>query len=127
MRCLSCEIHVLFRLVMRFSPEVIKSNQYVAVVERINDLFGRNNVHVDFQNERNRYPAIAIVTVDVKMPNQQKRAVLKVAKTIKAVVLRNLMEDGLEEGFIEVHEVSDVVELIDWEEKPLTRKRACPR
>lgn len=111
-RCLACERHALFRVAMRFSDSVIRSSQYVAVVERINDVFGRNNVHVDFQNENQRYPAIAIIMVDVKVPNFQKRTMTEITTTIKAIVLRNLSEGGLEEGFIETYENADMIDLL---------------
>lgn len=113
MRCLSCEIHAVYRVALRFTKEAIVSGIYTNPMQEIKKKFGFNNINVDFQNDNNRFPAIAIMLIDVKMPNSQKRTVTKTAKEIKSLI----DSDMLEEGFIEIHEVSDVVQLIDWEEK----------
>lgn len=112
-RCLSCEIHAVYRVVLRFTKEAIVSGTYTKPMQEIKKKFGFNNINVDFQNDNNRFPAIAIMLIDVKMPNSQKRTVTKTAKEIKSLIDSEM----LEEGFIEIHEVSDVVQLIDWEEK----------
>lgn len=111
-RCLACEIHLLVRIAMRFTKEAISAGRHTTPISAMVQKYGKRNVHVDFENENNRFPAIVTMIVDVQVPNSQKRTTRKVVKEIKSLI------DGkdLEEGFIETHEASEVFDLLPMEE-----------
>ena len=59
--------------------------------------------------------AVYVELIDLRLPNQQKRTVNAFAKELKKLI----NPEDLDEGFIEIHEVSDVVELINYKEEKL--------
>lgn len=110
-RCLVCEIHLLLRIAMRFTKEAIKGERYLKPVNAFVEKYGKRNVHVDYENERNRFPAIVTMIVDIQLDDSQKRTVHRVVKEAKKLIDGDL----LEEGFIEVTDVAEVVDLLPME------------
>lgn len=132
MRCLSCEIHVVYRIVLRFTKEAVIAGRQFKLLTSFVDKGGLINWTMPkFTKGKNgrtyMSDAVATILMDVQLPNQQKRTVKAFAESYKKLI----NADDIDEGFIEIHEVSDVVELINWEEapvcKPKPKKKAAAR
>lgn len=99
---------------MRFTKEAIREGRHTVPISRMVEKFGKQNVHVAFYNENNRFPAYAQVIVDITLQNMQKRTVNKAVKSIDVLI------DGsdLDEGFIEIYAPNDndVLDLLPMEE-----------
>lgn len=112
MRCLSCERHVLFRVVLGFTRDAIIKQRHIPVLEKFKDIHGSS---ITFETpeltQRSMKGGVATIIIDKQFPNQQKKTLTKFAKDLKKMV----NPDDLDEGFIEIHEVEEVVELINWE------------
>lgn len=119
--CLSCQIHVLYRIVVRFTREAVIAQRHVPILEKFKDT---HSAYINWETpeltKRSMKGGVATIIVDRQLPNQQKRTVKAFAEGFG----KEFNPDDLDEGFIEIHEVSDVLELIDWEEyKP--KRRTC--
>ena len=129
MRCLSCEIHVIYRIVLAFSKEAIIMGRQVPVFEKLQKMDSPNTtVWLKFEtpelSKRSMKGGIATIVIDKKMENSQKKVQLRFAKELKKTILNELkFGDMLDEGFIEIHSPDEVVELIDWEEMPVCRTK----
>lgn len=112
MRCLSCERHVLFRVVLGFTRDAIIKQRHIPVLEKFKDIHGSS---ITFETpeltQRSMKGGVATIIIDKQFPNQQKKTLIKFAKELKKLI----DSEDLDEGFIEIHEVEDVVELINWE------------
>lgn len=99
-RCLACEIHVIYRIVLRFTKE--------AWEKRAGDLLRKLQTDGYVRFEKGN---VAVILIDKQLPNQQKRTVKAIAEAYRKMI----NAEDLDEGFIEIHEANDVLELIDWE------------
>lgn len=124
MRCLSCEIHVIYRVVLQFSREAIIAQRHLSVLEKFKDT---HSAYINFETPelkpRSMKGGVATIIIDRLLPDQKKRTIQAFADGFK----KEINADDLDEGFIEIHSLEDRIELIDWEEyKPIvckTKKR----
>lgn len=121
MRCLSCEIHVIYRIVLQFTREAIVAERHLPVLEKFKDI---HSASITFETPelrpRSMKGAVATIIIDRLLPNQKKRTIRAFADGFKKII----NADDLDEGFIEIFEPTDMVELLDWEEyKPAVCRR----
>ena len=100
-RCLACEIHVLFRVVLRFSKDAVKRDEHLKALINLPKRFSVAFSRLDDVS-------VVALVIDAKLPNMQKKTIQGVVNTIKVLI----KGDDLEEGFIEVHECSDIIDLL---------------
>lgn len=114
MRCLSCERHTLFRIVIRFSREAVVAQRHVPVLKYLEKLGGDIGWEVPELKPRSMKGGVAFIIVDKELPNLQKRTMLKVAKEYKRTIKELTGDEDIEEGFIQIFREDDAVELIDY-------------
>lgn len=121
MRCLSCEIHVIYRIVLQFSREAIIAQRHLPVLEKFRYTHsGTVNFETPELTKRGMKGGVATIIIDRLLPDQKKRTINAFADAFK----NEVNADDLDEGFIEIHEPTDMVELLSWEEyKPTVCKR----
>lgn len=100
--CLICEKHALFRVVLHFTKKAINENQNQETCNKFRTKF-RSQTNINSPHGHGTYTII----IDTEVPNMQKKTTDKIAKTIKELI----NPENLEEGFIEIHEVSNIIDL----------------
>lgn len=106
-KCLVCERHVLYRVVGVFKTPKGCDDMVFALEEH--SLFTGASLFSDAKwllKSKTRFGVAYIL--DIKLPNMQKKTMLKTAKEIQKLIN---VED-MDEGFIEIYEISDVMDLI---------------
>lgn len=124
MRCLSCEIHVLYRVVLRFSREAVLAMRHTKTLEKLADVnsYRRCGItpatrvdvalvsqEVPLLSPRSMKGAVYIFIVDKHMPDATRRSVKRFGKHIAGLIDC----DDLDEGFIEINEYSDTIQLAE--------------
>jgi hypothetical protein len=119
-RCLSCEIHLLVRVVLRFSREAVVAGRHTKLCNKLM-MFNRicSNAlkvrvclidsEIPHLTAKKMTGAAYIFIIDTHIPNVQKRTIKKFVDGIKELIDPN----DLDEGFIEVNECSSVEELTE--------------
>lgn len=115
-RCLACEIHVLFRVVLRFSKDAVKRDEHLKTLINLPKWFSVRGMPAFSRFDDTfkitwlgtKYHTVVTLVIDAKLPNVQKKTIQGVVNTIKGLI----NGDDLEEGFIEVHECSDIIDLL---------------
>lgn len=127
-RCLSCEIHVLYRIVLRFTKEAWLAGCAAEIMKKFQDThsaFVRWETPSFTEKRKAMKGGVATIIIDRLLPNQQKRTVMAFANGFK----KDIDPEDIDEGFIEIHTLSDVVELINWEimEEPKCKTKKKPK
>lgn len=138
MRCLACEIHLICRVVLRFNREAVLAGRNAKTLNKIEKAYTQwspqlRNTRVNFAVLEAETPhlttksttgAVYVLIIDKHLPNAQKRTIDHFVKGIRELI----DGDDLDEGFIEVNEVSDVVDLLNLakgDERRATQFSSC--
>lgn len=112
MRCLACELHLIVRVAMRFNKEAVVAGRHVVTLDKLVELLGKRHINVDWETPemtpRSMKGGIANIVIDVIVPDMKK-------KTVKATVnsvIKLIDGNDLDEGFVEVYESSDIIDLL---------------
>jgi hypothetical protein len=101
---------LILRVVLRFTREAVVSGHHANTLTTICSEFNRVSIFSERPEltKKGMKGAIYEIIIDEQIDNLQKRTMMSVAKTVKKLI----NSEDLEEGFIEVHDCYEVVDLV---------------